>query len=620
MSRNVIPTIHPCYALAELVRRPTRSSRDWHVVLDELANLKGPYGTGKEVAMTIYGLSKIPHFLLDRRNTGQIQSLVDSYVSKSIACMVHEMNESSIAITALAITRFDQILSQSVRSQFGQSLCDLGYRKTALVHWSDPRNLAHTCFAIARIPGIPTGTRASALNGWIASAVLNFPPNRFKVKDIVQLLTAYAVSGANNEKIFAHLEKSILGQLQYFDHISIGAIFNAFGKLDHVVSRSVVSSLIATAAQQINDMNAKSLCGLMRGLRNQKELGSSETIALQQIVTCSLPRVANDVPITLWGQFLKSLSSILATDKSIQRIVEDQVPFLISQLTEINDITAQQIIVNDIVKSLEKMNVDCRSIVDRVVLPSVELKWDKIDSPLVNLLKVVSKYHQASFVQLLVKKLDQRLITESTRVYVLIKLLDVLVESSATRSETLGIVSLVVDRISQLVESDEAEIAHVCLQAWKHLGQIPSSIKSLLVKTNHTSELSEWLLSDESKSFDFTDRVYMMNNLLLEGKVMNIRSNPPGHSLLHDEDLEHKLKQLIDSIDPQFIPCFGPIVWVPIQSTHSPPSILEWTLVGNKLLQDGEQRSSFIVFVPSNNDYLDRDSILEMMKFIANNR
>ena len=277
-ARSVPSMNHPCYELAGLAKRSHRCSRDWTDSLKRLEALNGPFGTGKEIAITIHSLSKVPNFVR-WLFTDQIAEL---FVRKSISSIVHEMNETSIAITGLSVCRLPS-LSPSLLAEFGVVLCGLERSRG----WSDPRNLAQVCYAIGVLPGIPIGVRSEALGGWVSSAILSFTPHRFKVKDIVQILTGYSSHRIENEPVLSLIEKIILLQVQYCDSLAIGAILNCFGKLNHEPSRSVVGALLATAAQHQGHINAQSFCGILRVLQNVT-LDNPERVKLHQLVDASL--------------------------------------------------------------------------------------------------------------------------------------------------------------------------------------------------------------------------------------------------------------------------------------------------------------------------------------------
>ena len=606
-SRLITSSHHPCYELSKLTCRSQRSSREWAHCLKQLEALGGPFGTGKEVAITLHSLSKVPTFV--RQRFPATDALENRFVQRSISTLAHEMNESSIAITALAVLRMPS-LPPALLAEFGETLCGLNRSN----RWSDPRNLAQVCYVIGVIPGLPIGARASALSGWVSSALSAFPANRFKVKDIVQILTGFSTYRVVNEEIFSLLEKSILNQIQYCDGLAIGAILNSFGRLKHVSSREVVGALLATAVQHADSINAQSLCGILRGTRTV-QLAAPERTALQLLVDTSFGRLIGDIPVTILGQVLQDLSASGLSLDGTKSVLEGQIPNIIQSLERIDDYVVQRNAAISLISGCESFGVDVNDLVEKLVHVWTIDDSLKLDFSQINLIGIVLKYRHATFFDSIDR--IERSVIGCAKVLVLSKLLQTLVESAHSQSDLVqSLVEKIVCRISDLSsELAPEELAQVGLNAWTVLGRIPAEIKVKLKQSSSDSELTKWITTAVARTVDLRNRVFVFGapyTGVPTDDDFKLFPNPPIALPLHPHEPVDRILFEISAIDPQLLLSHNSIVWSTIQSDS--PTIQEKTFAFNAMIEQGKE---CVIFVPlAAKPY--REAVLDTMQFIAN--
>ena len=497
------------------------------------------------------------------------------------------MNETSVAITALSVNRLASSLPNSHICEFGESICTLDR-----TNWSDPRNLAQVCFTIGSLPFIPNRVRTEALTTWISTSILAIPQTRFKVKDLVQILTGYSSCRVRHDPVLAHLEQAVVRyQLQYCDPVAIGAICLSFSKLEFQLSSETVGGLVATAAQQTHSMNAQSLFGIVRGLSGQTV---NDQEPLRQIFHASIGRLGKEIPIELWGDVITSCKKF-ATNETVE-LLKQQIP----EITGKENISA----IANIIVGCDKLGMDVTELIDCVIASG---RLDKLDRSELRILNIVSKYRQGTFSDWIGNFAGS--ISQISRVSILLDLLDIMAEINCHEIDP-KIIDSIVNRLCEFpTELADHNLGRVGHQVWAITGNIPPQIKRL-ISSSTADQLAIWVRDSEPSQVSLARKVYVVGEGVCKD-MWHIFPNPPVFSLPIPNDAIAQFHELINSIDPLFLRIHRNVTWFPISYTR--PSMTEKNRACNQIMNDPD---TIMIFVPPNTD-LDKNFVADTMHFIA---
>lgn len=329
--------VHACYSLNRLVRSKHFPESKCMESLEILRNepYQAKFATGKETALTLYSLGEVPDAIKQSRDFKEIAC---TFVERAIKILRSSMNEKSIAVAAVGVSRLNGSLETENMVRFIEAL--EGAVKLRPIKF--PRNISNIAYTVANMRSCPLKFRAKALNGWLADAIMSIDIP-FHVPDIVQLVSAYSVCGVTHQEVLNRLETASLSQVQYMDGLSLGAVMSGFSKLRYLPSQNFADTWLATLAQCASTMNAQSICCALFGVSFWSTKGLSLDKSAIDAIVLRLPNIFDFIPLRslcvalqAFRQCKGSFDPHLIEEKmeSVIRGIRKEEPWLVVELGE----------------------------------------------------------------------------------------------------------------------------------------------------------------------------------------------------------------------------------------------------------------------------------------------
>ena len=519
-----VQKIHPCYALNRLWRSDSKNPNKWLDIVKVISS--DPYATksatGKEIALTLHGLSQVPREVSDHR---VFHSLVDRIGEKLATCIQHGMNEKSVAITALSVFKLEPLMRPETMLETAEAVSHFFASQTNL---KDPKNMAQAVYAVSLMRAVPIAVKADMLTGWAKAAIVA-AECRMQVKDIVQLVTAYSHSRVVDVAVLKSLESATARQLQYFDAFSVGAVVGGFGKLGFVPSDSLIAGLLATANQ--HDMNAQTMSSILFGLSVWSESVKLDKHGVDSILS-RFTALYNDVPNKSLLVVLKAVHRLQGNIAGLNispvtMILDNEVESVMQRFREESDsMVAEAVSVVLQTASDEKGKV----IVSELLLPRLNVDSRDVRS----IIKMVGLVAQ-SLPNFPVEDAISQICALPLEAHVIVPLVRALSDSHPV----LALKCLEQVSMDQLTQCGIEELAAL---SWRITGQVHDNVMLAL------SPGSAWLNGD-SVVMPIGVFFKLCGGAPLE-VPRSVSSPPPG--IVQDPICTEKLLQAIDSVDPEF--------------------------------------------------------------------
>jgi hypothetical protein len=498
------PQLHAGLELNQLIRLRARDFEKWQSVLtrlrDEEYQIKA--ATGKEIALTLHSLSNLDSAFFSKND---FVRTTNRAIGRAIMLAGNSMDEHSIALCATVIQKLGSP---------EHCLSFLSALPTArLEGMKNPRNAAQIAQAVSGMTSVPVGLRAAALDTWIKTSILNFKPNRFKVKDIVQILHAFSRSGFElGTEFTVLLQRAILGQMQYMDHIAVSVVVNR----PSVISASVSEGIIATAAQQIGQFNAQSFSTLVTGVSKWECPGN-----MNDIVSEELPRLLEDIPVERLGPVLRAVKHLgcerhIPWERVLQRLSKDtNESVVISVLSVLGNSSEFSVRVSESVHPLlERSRSTFQEIKNGILLASFS---EKVPDQLVH---AVARLNSLDLALLFTQGFP------------------------GGSQEMVGAVTSVVEK-SDLSSVEEGKLVGLALWLWSNTGFVSHAVvRELTRRYNINSEFKQWLQSGIVKP---VNPVYVFPEISVN-VAKPMFGAPPGFEA---QQIPAALRRVMDSIDPE---------------------------------------------------------------------
>ena len=571
------PVVSVAHGLNLLARARSKDVHKWVDVLRSVTPQNAKYATGKEVALILNSLTHTPAKL---RCDTLFVSIVHSTGTRGVSLVTDSMNEKSIAIAALAIVKLQDVLPSSLVGEFGERLCSVFEKRRMRF----PQNVAQVAYAISLANPIPVGVKSDALKSWIKHAVLA-TSNQMHVKDIVQVMKAYAHMHCGNAEVMEAMEKSILRQIQYMDSISISAVSVAFAKLRCVPCQEVIDALVATIAQCVGEMNSQSVVSMMYAISCwASERILLDTHAVDAIINrASVLVKSNTVPVPSLVVLVRAVNSLGFVDAMpLRRAVEQldlntsESPSLIGEL------------------ALEVFKMGSKEISSRLVAEHIfPLLGKGSDIPhITRLLEIIAKISP----DLLTQSVDlSDLVTRlhgSASVRCLGTLLEALVEAHVDPSISESILLHIFERPDWDHELSTDRLEMLAVSAWRSSGEIPLVLRDAISKRQDFS--SYWLSLPRIHVPEGSRVISIESDISVTGGV---QPPPPGIKIGRDEEKSSRIFRWIEALDPMFSLSLGNVIFQFCPAPSPRPSDVSLAVAALATHRVGTS----VVLIPSDN-------------------
>jgi hypothetical protein len=519
---------HASFELNNLWRTKTKDPSKWLTALsrlhEDVYQIKA--STGKEVALGLHGLSQCPQRI---QETDIFKSVANSMGARACVLVEHSMDEHSVALAGTAMIKLG--LDETVSNFFREIPAKKFLRNTM----KNPHNIAQIAHFIASADkGIPVAARVEALDTWVRECIEKFPPNRFKVKDIVQILRAYSKSQiALGEKLLDIMQDSIERQLPYMDHVAVSSILHSLDRLEVEVRVPVMEGLYATAAQNIGLFTPRSFFTFVKGSQLKNP-------TVNRIIREELPRIIPqfDSPSHL-ASLLKYISEEYPRD--LAECIEKNW----NHLSKFFSIESRESVIVSFLKSLKAANTDSSKwkamAVGRLGKPRTTYKdlqygislfglvqdqeFAGKNETLINLIEGVSRSHSPDLACHFIATIDR---------------------SSKIPDSILRILTH-----SDLKNISNNDLLNVGKRLVESLGELPDNVRHQ-VRARYTgseeiNEVVKWLLSEPVSLVDMGVYIYVFPDTVNPVR-MSVPSAPPGYQ----PESTKKVFHLMNEIDPEF--------------------------------------------------------------------
>lgn len=526
------PVVSVAHALSCLARARSKDVHKWVEVLRSVTPEKTRYSTGKDVALILNSLTHAPSKL---RSDTLFASSVHSAGTRAMSLVTDSMNEKSLAISALAILKLQDVLPSSLVGEFTERLCSVLEKRRLRF----PQNVAQVAYAISLANPVPVGVKSDALNSWIKRAVLS-SSGEMHVKDIVQVMKAYAHMRCGYAEVMEAMEKAILRQIQYMDSLSVSAVSVAFAKLRVVPCQELIEALVATIAQCVGEMNSQSVVSMMYAIGFwASERIVLDTHAVDAIINrASVLVTSNTVPVPSLVVLLRSVNSVGFVDAMpLRRAVEQldlntsESPSLIGEL------------------ALEIAKMGSKNMASRLVAEHIlPLLTKDSDVPqIARLLEISARICP----DLLIGSVDlSDLVTHlnaSASAQSLGRLIEALAESPVDPTICECILSNTLERPDWDHELSTDRLEKLAVSAWRSIGEIPQVLREAMSKRQDFS--SHWLSLPCIHVPEGSRVLSMESDISVTGGV---HPPPQGIEAGNHEAKSNRILRLIEAVDPMF--------------------------------------------------------------------
>ena len=508
---------HASAQLNQLFRSRIRDPQKWDCVVSRFRD--DPYqvkaATGKEIALTLHGLSHCPHSVQIRA------SIIDAVAARACVLASHSMDEHSVAMAGMALIKL------GLDDACNQFIAQIPSERFAASRMKNPHNISQIAFCVSAADSVPIGVRANAMNTWITSALLSFEANRFKVKDLCQIMHAYSKLGIELCPELSHLIQSAINkQLQYMDHVAVSSILLCMKKQSLVAWESMAEGLYATAAQQVGTFNTQSFYSLVRG-------SDLTHPVIQRIIDAEFPR--------LLLQFKESANHVVGllttlakqpTSRVVVESIEKNWSTIFAPLVEKGE---RESVIIALSQSFKSLGIDPQK-----WQPFVEARLQISRSgyrDIVNGIKLLSLINKGSNCPGALAIVDAVVQTNS------VDLAAQYISSLSSGFVPIGIAEIV-GKAEDLKQFSNKRLLDLGKRLWLSSGTVPENIRTELVHVRKMED--QWLLNEPVNLQEHGISVYVYPEMTCP---IQKSLTPPHQSMVHPGIT---MMKLIDGLDPEF--------------------------------------------------------------------